>query len=70
MSKDWEEMIDEMCQKDKEIQRLNNIINEFEKYLINEIKRLESVEQTPAIVLITGKIHDIYDELQELKEGK
>ena len=70
MSKDWEEMIDEMCQKDKEIQRLNNIINEFEKYLINEIKRLESVEQTPAIVLITRKIHDIYDELQELKEGK
>ena len=56
-------------EKDKEIKRLNNIINEFEKYLINEIKRLENVEQTPSIILITGKIHDIYDELQKLKEG-
>lgn len=56
--------------KDKEIERLNNIVNELEKSLINEIKRLENVEQTPVIVLLTGKVYDIYDELKKLKEGK
>ena len=53
--------------KDKEIERLNNIINELEKYLIEEISRLENVEQTPTIILITGKVGDILDELRNLK---
>ena len=57
----------ELIKKDKEIEGLNNIINELEKYLINEIKRLKNVEQTPTIVLIIGKIHDIFDVLQQLK---
>lgn len=50
-----------------EVDRLNNNWNKLEKYLIEEISRLENVEQTPTIILITGKVEDILDELRNLK---
>ena len=63
----------------KEIERLNNIINELEKWLKNEIKRIEDL-QNPAkskikpygeeynnYTLIIGAYDNALDKLQELK---
>ena len=75
----WEPMIDLIQGKDKEIERLNNIINELEKWLRSEIKRIEEL-QNPAkskvkpygeeynnYTLIIGAYDNVLDKLQELK---
>lgn len=59
-------------------ERLNNVINELENGLKEEIDRLEKVAlenknnkfEFDKLVLIRGKVMDIYEELKELKEGK
>ena len=50
-------------EKDKEIQRLNNIIEELEKWLKNEHENGYEVYYIMAI-------QDILDKLKKLKEGK
>lgn len=61
---------DEAKQIEDYITNLQNITNGIETYLKKEIERLESGEQTPSIILITGKLNDVLDEFYELKEGK
>ena len=51
----------ELYKKDKEIERLNNIINELEKWLKNEHENGYEVYYIMAI-------QDILDKLKELKE--
>ena len=74
------EYVDKMFKKqDKETERLNNIINELEKWLRSEIKRIEEL-QNPAkskvkpygeeynnYTLIIGAYDNVLDKLQELK---
>lgn len=62
-------------EKDKEIERLNNIINELEKYHIKSMKNLENTEDFKYIG--TNYIKILYEEhkrtlakLKTLKEGK
>lgn len=59
----------------KEIERLNNIINELEKWLNNEIKRLDEMQGTydkygkkkdANIIYISGAYNEVLDKLQEL----
>lgn len=62
-----------------EIERLNNIINELEKWLENEIKRIEELqnsvkskvkpygEEYNNYTLIIGAYDNVLDKLQELK---
>ena len=65
-------------EQQEEIERLNNIINEFEKEIKEEIDRLEKValenknnkEEFNTLILLRGKTMDILSELKELKEGK
>ena len=47
--------------QDKEIERLNNIINELEKYLKEQIQKSWEIEEQC--------YENIYNELQELKEN-
>ena len=46
-------------EKDKEIERLNNIINEFDKFLFGELQTYGG----------GGTTQEYYDKLQKLKEG-
>ena len=54
--------------KDKEINRLNNIINELEKYLIKHKEVDWDAQDT--IIHEALAISFVYDILQDLKEGK
>ena len=76
---DCKEMFLENQKSLKEIERLNNIINELEKWLRSEIKRIEEL-QNPAkskikpygeeynnYTLIIGAYDNALDKLQELK---
>ena len=58
-----EDLIDELYEKDKEIERLNNIINELEKYLKENSKQSELFE-------CDRYYKSILDKLKKLKEGK
>ena len=51
-----EELITAYDEKDKEIERLNNIINELEKYLIEQVERSYS-----------NDYDNVLDKLDELK---
>ena len=56
----------ELIKKDKEIERLNNIINELEKWL-NEYKiQCKKYDSNSTIIVINC----ILDKLQELKGGE
>ena len=70
---------EELCEATKEIERLNNIINELEQWLKSEIKRIEEL-QNPAkskikpygeeynnYTLIIGAYDNVLDKLDELK---
>ena len=72
-------LIQRIIMKQEEIERLNNIINELEKWLEMEIKRIEEL-QNPAkskvkpygeeynyYTLIIGAYDNALDKLQELK---
>lgn len=50
-------------QKDKEIDRLNNIINELEKWIKEDVK-----EEKPDLYFQVLRKIDILDKLKELKE--
>ena len=56
------QLLAELEMSNKEIRRLNNIINELEKYLKNEIPKDDFVNSELCV--------NILDKLQELKEGK
>ena len=58
-------LLDKLEEKDKEIERLNNIINELEKYLKEENKFDEYKDIT-----YRETMGYVLDKLQELKEGK
>lgn len=68
-----------IAEKDKEIERLNSVINKLEEWLRSEIKRIEEL-QNPAkskikpygeeynnYTLIIGAYDNALDKLQELK---
>lgn len=57
-----------LAEKDKEIDRLNNIIDELEKYLI-EHKEVDW-DARDTIIHEALAISFVYDILQDLKEGK
>ena len=77
-------MINRLEEKDKEIDRLNNIINELEKYIVNEIDNaneelnvimkgddLEYINECSKEFNCIKKFVDkTLDKLQKLKEGK
>ena len=55
--------------QDKEILRLNNIINKLEKWLNDEIYRHEEVyKPSNPIFIENGELHKVLDKLIELKE--
>ena len=61
-------------EKDKEIERLNNIINELEKYHIKSMKNLENTEDfkyigTNHIKILYEEHKRTLDKLKELKES-
>ena len=60
-----ENLIYEIQEKDKEIVRLNNIINELEKYI--EIQLCQGGERETRD-LVDG--YDVLDKIKELKENK
>ena len=72
------ELFREVYLQKSEVERLNNILKELENGLKEEIDRLEKVAlenknnkfEFDRLVLIRGKIMDIYYELKELKGGK
>ena len=51
--------VDEVHKRDKEIERLNKIINEFDKFLFGELQ----------IYGGGGIVQEHYDKLQELKDS-
>ena len=55
-----------MEEKDKEIERLNNIINELEDLIVIKLQR-DYHEHNHRIN--TGDLEEIYDKLQELKRS-
>lgn len=55
-------------EKDKEIERLNNIINELEEFLKQEIERLMHIEQSNNVIFIIGAYTEVLDKIQELKK--
>lgn len=59
------ELYKENQEKDKEIERLNNIIDELEKYIKIELSQGGERETRD---LVDG--YDLLDKLKELKEGK
>ena len=61
------ELIKEEKELYDEVLKLNSDWNQLKTYLKNEIKRLQSVEQTSTIILITGKLTDVLDEMSEIK---
>ena len=68
------ELQKEIHEKDKEIARLNNIIDELEKYLEQEyaIVKANSIEEpnNPEWYIKWNERKHILDKLKELKEGK
>lgn len=56
------EPLTKSIEKDKEIERLNNIINELEKYIKTEISKEDFINSELCV--------NILDKLEELKEGK
>ena len=56
---DTETYYEDMAEKDKEIERLNNIINELEKYINEQIERSDYTR--------LDTFDEVYDYLQELK---
>lgn len=58
--KSWEKVISTLEEKDKEIERLNNIIDELEKYLFSQLQEYGG----------GGLVQEYYDKLKALKEGK
>ena len=62
----YDNLYKQIIDKDKEIDRLNNIINELEKYL-KEKQTLCGINQQGFSWGVAG---DCLDKLQELKEGK
>ena len=57
---------EELCETTKEVERLNNIINELEKYLQNEIHNGRS-EDNVWLMGCYDEDREILDKLQELK---
>lgn len=53
--------------KDKEIERLNNIINELEDKIVIKLQR---DYHEPDYRINTDDLEELYDKLKELKEGK
>ena len=51
-----------------EIERLNNIINELEKWLKEEIERLMTIEQSNNVIFLIGAYTEVLDKIKELKE--
>ena len=70
-SKHSQELYDFMNYQDKEIERLNNIINELEKYINNEWNAIEKEPDNSFYdgydTCIEEMKKDILDKLQELK---
>lgn len=65
---------DLLFEKDEEIERLNNIIKQIEKYLDKEINKLdvpklENLSELHRIVRLEA-INNVLDKLYELKENK
>ncbi len=54
----------------KEIDRLNNVINELEKWLINETEKLHNISGDNFTTVGQSVYQEILDKLKELKEGK
>ena len=52
--------------KDKEIERLNNIINELEEHIVRKLKEFNNPEEYYTL----KQIVNIHYRLQELKENK
>lgn len=69
-----------ICQKNKEIERLNNIINELEKYVIEEIESYDkALNNTTFVLTEKGKesyeaekmcFTDMLDKIKKLKESE
>ena len=62
----------ELETKDKEIERLNNIINEFEKWLVESIEKhtedyLDWKYDENVYLAGSKKLQNVFDKLQELK---
>ena len=70
-------LLREKCkEKDKEIEKLNNIINEFELELIKKLEAVKTIKDTlgegayvlnPHIDLLEQEYNYFYKKLQELK---
>lgn len=45
--------------KDKEIERLNNIINELEKYIISQMQEQETLKETKSPTYIFCKLQEL-----------
>lgn len=56
-----EQLLLDKCKAELEIERLNNIINELEKYLIEQIQKSWEIEEQC--------YENVYSILQELKEN-
>ena len=61
-------------EKDKEIERLNNIINELEKWLEESIEKhtddyIDWKYDRNVYLAGSKKLQNVFDKLQELKEG-
>lgn len=72
------EVVELIKNKDKEIEKLNNIINKLEKWLESEIQRLEKIQNSKKgvkpygqeynnLTLLIGAYDNALDELRELK---
>lgn len=72
-----ENLIDEIYEKDEEIQRLNNTIDELEKWLEEQREFIQTIDIMPNLkeIKLEHKImfndyNNVLDKLKALKEGK
>lgn len=79
LNKNNKELTESYHKYKNEVYSLTNIIIELEKWLNNEIKRLDEIQDTydkygkkkdANIIYISGAYNEILDKLQELKENK
>ena len=66
----WEQFEQNVEYQRKEIDRLNNVINELEKQLINETEKLHNISGDNFTTVGQSVYQEILDKLKELKEGK
>ena len=70
-------LLNKLEEKDNEIERLNNIIDELEKWLKEQYEFIDTISEFPTIkeiqqeyLIMLNDYENVLNKLKELKEGK